>query len=232
MDNKDNQEQSNGPAFKPAKNPFLSAIGFNSENKEQPDTPQALDVEVGNKPATLVGTSAEDKSPAGQSEQSKPVVPEEVLYQWQAPEFSYTQKPVGWYIGIFVFFIALSILAYFFIGAGLQKWITIGLLIVMAIALSVWANRKPKILSYSITNHGIAVNNKRYYFDDFKAFYGYMDYNQPTLDLVPSKRFGTLVSLPLATPESDDIQETIAHMVPEIEHKEDLIDRVARRMRF
>lgn len=232
MDNQDNQEQSNKPSFKPAKNPFLSAVGLGSEKSEQPEAQQTKEIEVGNKSATLIGASAEDKSPTGQQEQAKPAVPEEVLYQWQAPEFSYTQKPAGWYMGIFAFFIALGVLAFFFIGSEFQKWVTIGLLIIMAIALSVWANRKPKVLSYIITNYGVNVSNKKYLFDDFRAFYGYMDYNQPTLDLVPSKRFGTLVSLPLATPESDDIQETIAHMVPEIEHNEDIIDRIVRRLRF
>jgi hypothetical protein len=59
-----------------------------------------------------------------------------------------------------------------------------------------------------------------------------MDYNQPTLDLVPSKRFGTLVSLPLATQDANEIEATLSQMVPVIEHKEDIADKIFRRLRF
>ena len=232
MDNQEQNDQANKPAFKPAKNPFLSAVGLGTKQPEEPPKQQTREVAVGNKATTLVGTSAEDKAPITKAEQPQASVPEETLYQWQAPEFSYTHKPLGWYVGIFGFFAVLVVLAFFFLNTSFQKWITIGLLVVMAVATSVWASRKPKVLSYEVTNYGIAVNNKKYNFDDFRAFYEYMDYNQHSIDLVPGKRFGTLVSLPLATPEADDIIETIAHMVPEIEHNEDIIDRLVRRLRF
>jgi hypothetical protein len=205
----DNNSASSG--FKPASNPFV-------QNNTK-------DVQVGHKETTLVGEKAENKKDSEKTE--APKVPEEVLFQWQAPEFAYTSKPFGWYLGIFAVFAGLIGLAIW-----LQQWVSIVLLAVMAIAISVWANRKPKVLIYKITNYGVNVESKKYLFDDFRAFYEYSDYNQPTIDLVPVKRFGTLVSLPLATPDAEEVKQTIAHMVPKIEHHEDIADKLFRRMRF
>ena len=178
-----------------------------------------------NQDNNLVGNKAEDK--AAHNEPEEPKVPEQVLFEWQAPEFAYTHKPAGWYIGIFAFFAGLIGVA-----AWYKQWITIVLLAIMAVALSVWANRKPKVLIYRITNYGVEVEKRKYLYDDFGAYYKYMDYNQPTLDLVPTKRFGTLVSLPLATQDANEIEATIAKMIPVIEHNEDIADKIFRRLRF
>jgi len=158
-------------------------------------------------------------------------VPQETLFQWQAPEFVSTQKPLGWFVGVWMFFaglIALSI----WLQSGYTMIITIVLLVLTPLSTSIWAVRKPKTLIYKITNYGVEVENKQYLYDDFRAFYEYKDYNQPTLDLIPAKRFGTLVSMPLATPDANEIKSTISQMVPIIEHDEDMIDKLFRRLRF
>ena len=231
MDNQDQNDQAEKPAFKPARNPFLSAVGLGSQKPENPQQ-EAKDVVVGNKPATLVGTTAESKAPGANTPPTKKNVPEETMYEWQAPEFAFTQKPFGWYLGIIAFFLGLSALAYFLIDGLFQKILTIALLVIMAAATSVWAGRKPRVMNYKVTNYGVSLNDKKLTFDDFRAFYVYMDYNQESVALLPAKRFGTLVSMPLATPESEDILEVISHMVPEIEHSEDIIDKLVRRLRF
>lgn len=210
MDPKEDNQSTNS-GFKPAANPFV-------QNSTK-------DVKVGHTETTLVGEKAENKKDSEKAE--TPKVPEEILFRWQAPEFSFTNKPFGWYIGIFAFFAGLIGLAIW-----LQQWVSIALLSVMAIAIAVWANRKPKTLFYSISNYGVSIESKKYLYDDFRAFYQYMDYNQPTIDLVPTKRFGTLVSLPLATPDAEEVKELISHMIPEIDHHEDIADKLFRRLRF
>lgn len=209
QDSKDEQQSQ----FKPASNPFLAGQVSPSKNESPQDQ------------SSLVGSRAEEKEAHQQKEEPK--LPEQIIFQWQAPEFAYTQKPFGWFLGIIAFFAGLIALAVWF-----QQWITIVLLAIMAIAISVWASRKPKVLIYRITNYGVEVENRKYLFDDFRAYYKYMDYNQPTLDLVPSKRFGTLVSLPLATQDANEIEATLSQMVPVIEHKEDIADKIFRRLRF
>lgn len=216
MDNKPTNED-NQPSFRPASNPFMAGQEA-IQDQQVPDKQQS----------NLVGTKAQDKE---DHQEQEVVIPEETLFQWQAPEFVYTQKPFGWFVGIFFFFagmIALSV----WLQNGYSMWVTIALLSIMAVSISVWAGRRPKILIYKITNYGVEVEDRKYLYDDFRAFYEYKDYNQPTLDLVPAKRFGTLVSIPLATPDSDEIKATISQMVPVVEHNEDIIDKLFRRLRF
>lgn len=210
-DNK--QEENNNPqSFRSASNPFM--VGANSANSMQAQENKT----------ELVGNKAEDKE-LHQSEE--PSIPEETLFEWQAPEFAYTHKPVGWFFGIVALFSGLIALAVWY-----QQWVTVALLIIMTIAISVWATRKPKILIYRITNYGVEVEKRKYLFDSFSSYYKYMDYNQPTIDLVPAKRFGTLVSLPLATPDANEIEATISQMIPQVDHKEDIADKIFRRLRF
>ena len=214
-------DQNNQPEKKTS---LVSKLGFGK--KDDTPLPENTSVSIGDKSTTLVGVTTSSKG-GHQAEEEEHKVPEEVLFEWQAPEFAFTQKPIGWFIGMVVVFLVLAGLAAWF-----QQWLTIGLLAVMVIAIGVWANRRPRVLAYQITNYGIIVDKRKYLFDDFRAYYEYMDYNQPSIDLVPGKRFGTLVSLPLATPDADAIEQTIAHMVPKIEHNEDMIDKLFRRLRF
>ena len=130
----------------------------------------------------LVGKTVEDRKPVpNQKKQSvvsryfgigqkkkephedkpKSNVAEVVLLQWNAPEFVQTHKPVGWYILFGLFFLVLIVLAVL-----TRQYITVGLFMVMAIAVLVYANREPRILSYKISNYGISVGDKKYVFDD------------------------------------------------------------------
>lgn len=259
MEPKDQPDNTPDAGFRPAENPFAnqpaqnptlpveptavinplanqmaqSSAPVNNMLAEQPT--QAPSPPINTAPVTdksnLVGVRADTKR---QSDNDIPEQkePEEILYEWQAPEFAYTHKPAGWYAAVVAFFAGLIVLAFFFVAGDIQKWTTIGLLAVMAVAVSIWANRKPAVLQYRITTYGLEVGKRKHLFDDFRAFYEYMDYNQPSIDLVPGKRFGTLVSLPLATNEADQIEETISHMIPKIEHSEDIIDKLFRRLRF
>ena len=244
MDNPpDNQSQGGG--FRPAPNPFEKAT-------DQPyvDTPAQPPLHDG---VELVGKRAEDK-PAAQGADAqpakkrnpfsllfggtkkpqttnnatpKPNVPEQILLSWQAPEFVQTHKPAGWYVGIVLFFgvlIALAIVTH--------QYITVGLFALMGIVLVMYSNRPPRVLEYHISNYGVMVGDKKYLFDDFSSYYEISDYGQPLLELVPNKRFGTLVSLPPKTDEVEQVEQTLGQMLPKTESRQDYIDKLFRYLRF
>ena len=154
-------------------------------------------------------------------EDTKPNVPETVLLQWNAPEFVQTHKPVGWYILFGFFFLVLIAIAVL-----TKQYITVGLFTVMAIAVLVYANREPRVLSYKISNYGISVGQKKYVFDDFDAYYEADDYGQTVVELVPNKRFGTLVSLPPAEHHLQEVEDTLGKMLPKVDNKEDIVDKI------
>lgn len=208
----------------PKKKSGLNYLGFgNKKDKPRAYVPQTTEAVINGRPTILVGHVPEQENGV----QQQPTIPEEVLFSWRAPEFVYTKKPAGWYIGLGAIVLVLVGLA-----VWAQQWIAIVLLLVMGVGVAIWANRKPRELEYKLSNYGVYVDQKRYLFENFRGFYTFMDYNQKTLDLIPGKNIGTLVSLPLVGMESEVVEETIARMVPKIDHHEDAIDKLFRKLRF
>lgn len=157
----------------------------------------------------------------------KPQEPEEVYLKWNAPEFTYTNKPMGWYLLLALFFIGLIILAII-----IRQWITIALFAVMWIALVVYARRKPRVLTYLITNHGIHVGEKNYDFDRFSAYTESSDYGQKVFDLNPIKRFAPLVSLPVPIELEPKIDAFLLQKLPKTEKSKDVIDKLSQYLKF
>lgn len=152
---------------------------------------------------------------------------ETTLMSWNAPEFTFTNKPAGWYVLLALFFMAMIGIAIF-----TQQYLTIGLLVLMCISLVIYAQRKPRTLNYTITTHGVYVGEKSYHFDSFSSFYEISDYGQRVFELVPSKQLGTLVSLPIQEGEERAVEGLLGSVLPKVPPRNDLIDRLLRAMRF
>ncbi|MBI2798026.1 hypothetical protein HYX70_01850 [Candidatus Saccharibacteria bacterium] len=196
----------------------------------QTTEPQATqdDGKKAKKPGLLAKLGLGGKKPeADKPQPAGPPVPEGTQISWQAPEFVQTHKPVGWYLlvaGFFAVLIALAILT--------RQWLSIGLFALMGATLAVYANRKPRVLNYEMTNNHLMVGQKRYGYGDFNAYYQGHDYNQTVFDLVPDKRFGTLVSLPAPHDMIDQIDGVLAGSLPKVEPHDDAIDKFFRALRF
>lgn len=152
---------------------------------------------------------------------------EQALLSWNAPEFTFTNKPGGWFALLTLFFgilIAIAVVT--------QQWLSIGLFALMGIALAIYANRKPRTLNYTITTHGVHVGEKAYPFDAFSSFYEVSDYGQRVFELVPAKRLGTLVSLPVQKDHERDLEEMMGTVLPKTPARNDVIDRLFRYLRF
>lgn len=160
-------------------------------------------------------------------EAEEPAEPEEILLSWSAPEFVVTNKPAGWYALLYGFFGILIVIAIIF-----KQWFSIVLSVVMAAAITVLANRKPKNQVYSISNYGVHIGDRTYEFDRFKAFFVSDDYGQKVLDLVPIKRFEPLVSLPVGAEQADDAHQMMEMVLPETEPHEDAVDKFFKYLRF
>lgn len=205
----------------------VEMVGKQAGAKELVEQPQAK------KKKSLIGSwlGIERKpktKPAEESvEADEPKVAEQTLLSWQSPEFVQTQKPFGWYLGILGFFALLIGLAIF-----THQYLTVGLFALMAVALVIYANRPPRVLEYKISNYGVYVGEKKYLFDAFGSFYETNDYGNPLIELVPNKRFGTLVSLPPKQDLQDQIEQTLSLMLPKVDNREDWVDKLFRALRF
>lgn len=210
------------PTPEPEKKSGLLGFGKKKQKPEAP-RPQTTEAIINGRHVILVGRTEE------QEKNNKPPTdaPEDILFSWRAPEFAFTKKPAGWYAGLVVIALVLAGLA-----VWAQQWTAIVLVLIMGVGVGIWANRRPRELEYKLSNYGVYVENKKYYFDAFRGYYTIMDYNQKTLELVPGKKLGTLVSIPLVGMESEVVEQVIAQMIPKTEHSEDAIDKLFRTLRF
>jgi len=156
-----------------------------------------------------------------------PAVPEQVLLSWNAPEFIFTEKPAGWYIGLVIFFLALIIVA-----IVTRQWLSIGVFAVMGVTVAIYANRRPRVLNYSLTNLGVHVGDKKYKFDNFGGFFESDDYGQLVFELIPTKRFAPLVSLPAVTEYQNQIEQSISAVLPKEMPRVSIIERIFKALRF
>ena len=216
------QDSQDRPAatFKPAPNPFEKSTTAPVEmaSSAQEETQAPLEPEQKPEPTD---TKTKHKN------LNKEKVPEQTLMSWQAPEFVQTHKPAGWYLGFGAFFLVLILLALF-----TRQYLTVGLFAIMGVVLVIYANRTPRILKYQVTNYGVVLGEKKYLFDDFGSYYETSDYGQPVLELVPNKRFGTLVSLPPAQNQVDELEKTLSQMLPKVDNRDDVADKIFRALRF
>lgn len=154
-------------------------------------------------------------------------IPDITLVNWHAPEFVQTHKPVGWYVVLVLFFVGMSILAIL-----TQQYLVIGLFALVGLAVAIYANRKPRVLQYAVTTTGVRVGQKSYPYDNFSGYSISNDYNQPVYDLAPTKRFGTLVSLPAPADQQDAIEDVLGDVLPKTESHDDWIDKLFKYLRF
>lgn len=169
---------------------------------------------------------AKESQQANPNEQQN-LEPEEVLFSWNAPEFTYISKPAGWYgILALVCLVLCGGLIYF------RQWVAVAMVLVMGLAMAVVGSRRPRNLNYTVTNYGIYVGEKAYPFDDFRAHYEGNDYGQKVLELVPTKRFSPMVSVPVLPQNHDAIFEAIGAVLPKTEPTNNPIDKLFTFFRF
>lgn len=153
--------------------------------------------------------------------------PERILFSWNAPEFTYTQKPMGWYVILALFFLALIIIAVL-----TQQWLSIAVFAVMGVAVAVIAGRKPRNLNYSVSNLGVHVGERSYEFAKFNAYFEADDYGKRVIELVPTQRFAPLVSLPTPSENNDEIEQIIGEILPKTPARNSFVEKLFRSMRF
>ncbi len=156
-----------------------------------------------------------------------PAEPEETLLSWNAPEFTYISKPAGWY-GI------LALICLVLAGGliYLRQWVAVVMVFVMGVAMAIVGSRRPRNLNYTISNYGVHVGDKAYRYDDFKAYYEGNDYGQKVLELVPTKRFSPLVSMPVLPQNHDEAFSIIGSALPKTEPTNNPIDKLFTFFRF
>ncbi len=147
---------------------------------------------------------------------------------WQASEFVHHEKSGMWFIALLSAASVLLLVDVFLI----RSWTFGALIVVMAVSAFVVARRPPRTLTYSLTPHGIRIDDKSFSFHDFRVFGVVQEGAFYSLRLVPNKRFMPMVSIFFPTELGEQIVDTIGLALP-MEHIElDIIDKLVEKIRF
>jgi hypothetical protein len=169
---------------------------------------------------------SEEATPAAQ----EPVdVPTEKPVTWTAQEYVHLDKSPLWFILFAVVVLVLVAVDVFF----LQSWTFSALVIVMAVAVIIYARRPPRTLTYGLSaGHGLYVGERLYHFDDFKAFGVIQDGDHHSIMLIPTKRFSPGVSVYFPEEVGEQIVDILGQRLPMENLKLDVIDIVVRKLRL
>lgn len=156
----------------------------------------------------------------------QPVYPQEVT--WTASEFIAHDKGARWY-ALFALGVAALMIVIHFITHDL---ISVLVIAALAVLFGFSAARKPRILTYQLTTGGIVIGQKFYPYSDFKSFSVLHEGPFSSITFMPMKRFMPPLSVYYEQKDEQAIFVVLANHLPFEEQGNDVIDHIARRLRF
>lgn len=146
---------------------------------------------------------------------------------WEASEYIHHQKSTIWFVSFGA--IVLVLLGF---AVWLQAWTFVALIIVMAIAMLVFAVRSPRSLRYTLTAQGLQIDQRFYSYNDFKAFGILHDGGLLSVMLMPTKRFMPAITVYFAQEDGEKIVDMLGSRLPIEHYEQDPIDKFMRHLRF
>lgn len=148
--------------------------------------------------------------------------------EWQASEFMHHEKNIGWFILLFMATTLIMAVLYLI----LRDILSVIVIALMAIALGVFANRKPRTLTYIINNQGLSVGDKNYAYDSFRSFSVMDDGAMETIVVDPIQKFMPPITIYCAPDDIEKIVNVLTYYLPHEDKQLDWVDRFAKRIRF
>lgn len=189
-----------------------------AEPTTAPDTPTS-------QPASELTEPTPSESNQNIAEEERNLPP---LVSWEASEYISHQHGPMWYLAVFGITAAIVAL----LGLVLKEWLSALVVVLMAVALVIYARRAPRTLRYTLNEAGIAIGQKFYPYSQFRSFALITDSAFLTVELDPLQRFMPRLSMFLDKDDVDSVTDTLEQHLPRNERKADAIDRLSRKLKF
>lgn len=154
--------------------------------------------------------------------------PEAQPVSWQAQEFVHQEKNVMWFVVFGLVIAAMLAVAVFLMGSITFAFV----LVAIAAVVIVYANRPPRLMSYSLSEKGLYIGDTLHHFSDFKSFGVIHDGNEFSVMLIPTKRFQPGISVYFPEESGEDIVDILGSRLPMRELRLDLVDHLVRLLRL
>jgi hypothetical protein len=150
------------------------------------------------------------------------------VISWEASESIHHEKDALWFVGVLAISALLCVLSIFV----LKSWSFTLLIVVMAVALIVFAKRPPRVMQYKLSEQGIEVNERFHPFTEFRAFGIVQDGPFHYITLLPIKRFMPAMDVYFPEEYGEDIVDLLGSKIPMQTIKPDMLDAVTKRLRL
>lgn len=146
--------------------------------------------------------------------------------RWQATEYIHREKDHVWFALFMIITVGLIGVAVFIINS----WTFAILVPVMAAALFMYTRRPPRMLDYTLSRHGLYINDQLFPFGDFKGFALMHGLEQYSIMLIPTKRFKPAITINFPEEAGEAIIDTLAPRLPMREMQPDFVDRLIKKL--
>ncbi len=141
---------------------------------------------------------------------------------WQAPEAAAIERGTVWYVLFGVVTVALIAISIFLI----KSWTFAILVVVMAVAVVLLSTKPPRVINYSISPKGVYIADKLHSFSEFRAFSVNLELSQPSIILLPVKRFAPSTIIYFSEDKGEIIVDMLGARLPMQEHKPDVLEKL------
>lgn len=148
--------------------------------------------------------------------------------EWQASEYVEHEKSIKWFVILAVVALGLVAVAVFL----LKNYTFAVLIVVMAIAVAVWARRPANEMQYRLDASGVSVDGKFFAMHDFRSFGVMQEGAIYAVVLLPVKRLAPGVRVYFPEELGEQIVDILGASMPMEDIQPDWIDSITRKLNF
>ena len=150
------------------------------------------------------------------------------LFSWTTAEFIEHKKTTAWYGTLAVITLFIAVAVWFFA----RDVFLLIFLILGVITFGIYAGRKPKQQHYLIDGEGVKIGTRRYLYADFGSFSIIPEDEMIGIEFLPLKRFATYMTIYANSTDQEKIVQILSQHLPATLPRNDLTDRLLRRIQF
>ena len=171
--------------------------------------------------------TAEPPAPAT-SGSSKTPPPSKPSISWTASEYIDHSHGASWYLLLAAATAAIAATIFLLT----KDYFATGVTVVVGIIVAVFASRKPRQITYSISSSGLKVGEKSYSYNHFKSFTILREGSLTSVNLMPLKKFMPPISAFFEPKDEEQITSALGEYLPYEDRKMDGVDRLTRRLKL
>ncbi len=148
--------------------------------------------------------------------------------KWQASEYHYHEKDVGWYWLVIILAIIITAIALW-----QRNFLFAVFTVIASITLLVWGHRKPSLIDFELNDQGLKIDEAFYGKDSFSGFFIIKQNGEWDKLLLKRKtKISSILTIPIPQNEFDKIKQYCLNFWTEAELKESMIDDISSLLKF